>query len=254
MSDYDPIAERYHWLIPDEMLSGEAFVERHEDLLASLPLDAQILDCACGIGIDAIALTRRGFNVCGSDASDGLVAQARRRARQARVEVRFEVCSWEDLPEQFGGGRFDAVLCVGNSISHSPGPQAMVRSFEAMRKVLKEGGTLVVDSRNWEKLWKDRPRVAVAPRVVEREGVRCVPIYFWTFPALWEDPHSVDVMLLFLDEQGGITHKFHRLEYRPFRVEELVARLQEAGLVEIRSAYGEDVDRYEVRARRASGA
>lgn len=252
MSDYDPIAGHYHWLVPDEMLSGETFVERHRDLCRSLPPEAQILDCACGIGIEAIALARCGLNVCGTDASERLVDQARQRARQAGVEVRFEVCSWGELPEHFGSERFDAVLCTGNSISHSPDPEAMVRAFEAMREVLKEGGTLVVDSRNWEKLREERPRLTTAPQVVEREGIKCVPVYFWSFPARWEEPHFVDLVLLFVDEEGSITHRLHRLEYRPFRVEELVAQLQEAGLSEVRSDYEADADRYEVLAGRAS--
>lgn len=252
MSDYGPIAEHYHWLIPDERLSGETFVERHRDLLAVLRPDAQILDCACGIGIEAITLGRRGFKVRGSDASEELIAEARRRARKTGVEVPFEVCSWEELPARFGTERFDLVLCIGNSVSHSPGPEAMLRSLGAMREVLKEGGTLVIDSRNWEKLRKAKPRVSVAHRVVEREGAKCIPVYLWSFPDRWEEQHFVELVLLFFDQEGGIAHKLHRLEYRPFRLEEIVARLEEAGLTEIRTDYEGDVDRYEIRAQRPS--
>lgn len=250
MSGYDTIAEDYHWLVPDELLSGEAFVERHADLLSALPTNAYILDCACGIGIDAIALARHGYEVRGSDASERLVAEARRRARQTGVEVPFVVCSWEELPERFGSERFDLVLCTGNSVSHSPGAGAMLRSFKAMREVLKNGGTLIVDSRNWEKLREQRPRVSVADHVVERDGTRCVPVYLWSFPACWEEPHVVDLALLFLDEEGGVTYRLHRLAYRPFRVAEVSGCLEEAGFAEVLTDYDRDADRYEVRARR----
>jgi 2-polyprenyl-3-methyl-5-hydroxy-6-metoxy-1,4-benzoquinol methylase len=74
-SDYDSIARDYHWLVPDELLSGDSFVERHRDLLGSLPRHALILDCACGIGLDAIVLARRGYRVCSSDASSALVTE-----------------------------------------------------------------------------------------------------------------------------------------------------------------------------------
>ena len=53
-SSYNSIARDYHWLVPDELLSGDSFVERHQDLLGSLPRHALILDCACGIGLDAM--------------------------------------------------------------------------------------------------------------------------------------------------------------------------------------------------------
>jgi SAM-dependent methyltransferase len=251
MSAYDLIAKEYHWLVPDELLSGEAFVERHRDLLGSLPQGASILDCACGVGIDAVALARYGFKVYGSDDSESLVAEARKRSRQVGMEVPFMVCTWEELPRRFGE-RFELVLCTGNSISHCPDAEAMIRSLRAMREVLKDGGTLLLDSRNWEKLREQKPRLTVAERVVDRDGARCLPLYLWSFPARWEEPHVVEIALLFLHPDGRVTHKLKRLEYRPFRLEEVVDRLSKAGFVDIRTDYAEDADRYEIQARRSS--
>ena len=254
MSGYDPMSEDYHWITPDELLFGDAFVERHQDLLASLPPDASILDCACGIGSDAIALASRGYAVHGTDASPGLVDQARIRAEEAGVEVRFAACRWEELPERFPDERFDLVLCLGNSISHSPDEGAMLRSLGAMRDVLKDGGTLVVDSRNWEKLRRERPRFSTPDRVMERDGKRCVTIRIWGFPDRWEEPHAMDVALLFLDEDGGVTHRLHKISYQPVRVETLRNRLEEAGLAHAQTDYAEDADWYEVWAQRPNGA
>ena len=250
MSGYDPMAEDYHWIVPDELLSGEAFTERHQHLLSSLPPGASILDCACGIGSEAIALARRGYRVRGSDASSGLVERARARSTEAGLDVRFVACLWEELPERFAGERFDLVLCLGNSISHSPDRETMLKSLGAMREVLKDGGTLVVDSRNWEKLRRERPRFSTPERVIGRDGKKCVTLRLWSFPDRWEEPHAMDVALLFLEEDGGVTHRLHRIDYRPVPAD----RLGEAGLTQAQTDYAEDADWYEVWAKRSDGA
>ena len=253
MSSYDPMAEDYHWIVPDELLSGEAFTERHRDLLASLPPEASILDCACGIGSEAISLARQGYAVSGSDLSAGLVERARVRAQEAGVEVRFAACSWEELPQRFADERFDLVLCLGNSISHSPDPEAMQRSLGAMREVLKDGGMLVVDSRNWEKLRRERPRFTTPDRVIERGGKKCVTIRLWGFPERWEEPHAMDVALLLLEGDGSVTHRLHKIEYQPVRVGTLQDRLAEAGLTGVQTDYADDAEWYEVWAQRPDG-
>lgn len=243
----------YHWLVPEEMLSFDSFFERHRDLFGSLPPDASILDCACGIGTDAIGLARRGYRVQGSDASETLVAEARKRVHAAGVEVPLAACSWEELPERFDE-RFDLALCTGNAISHCLSEGAIMRSLIAMRNILKDGGLLVVDSRNWEKVLSERPGLEVADRVYVRNGARCIPMHLWSFPDRQDEPHGFEIVLLFLDEAGHITDRRYRLEYRPFRVRELLDLLAGAGFGEIWTNYAEDADRYEVRAcRREAG-
>ncbi len=83
---YAGFAEDYHWLVPDEMERGDWFVRQHKDILDALSPDATILDCACGTGIEAIALANHGFHVWASDGSDAMVSQARRRVRLANVQ------------------------------------------------------------------------------------------------------------------------------------------------------------------------
>jgi len=78
-------------------------------VLRSLPPRARILDCACGIGIHSLALARHGYDVRGTDASAGMIAEARRRAALEGLEVEFAKCSWADLPKKFTE-RFDLVF------------------------------------------------------------------------------------------------------------------------------------------------
>jgi SAM-dependent methyltransferase len=54
-----------------------------------LAAGARVLDVGCGTGRHAIELARRGFRVTGVDLSAGMLAEARRRASAAGVEVDF---------------------------------------------------------------------------------------------------------------------------------------------------------------------
>jgi SAM-dependent methyltransferase len=70
---------------------------------------AAILDVGCGTGRHAIELARRGFAVTALDISAGMLAEARRRAEAAAVEV-----TWleEDATRFAFASEFDAVICL----------------------------------------------------------------------------------------------------------------------------------------------
>src|ERR1700739_4512455 len=108
---YADLARDYEWLFPDETIGGNGAVgatspgskELLEGILQTLPPGARVLDSACGIGADAMALARRGFDVSASDASASMVAEARRRCMQFGVAMDITQSSWQDLPERVCG-------------------------------------------------------------------------------------------------------------------------------------------------------
>ena len=55
-----------------------------------------MLDCACGIGTQAIGLAALGYNVTASDISDGEIAEARARAAKADVAIGFVKADIQD--------------------------------------------------------------------------------------------------------------------------------------------------------------
>jgi len=245
-NEYDAFAADYHWLYSDRVLSGDLFLEGYAAVLRSLPPQARILDCACGIGIHSLALARHGYDVRGADASAGMVAEARRRAALERVAVEFTTCPWADLPKKFTE-RFDLVFCYGNAIGHCRTPEETVASLCGMRAVLKPGGVLAFDSRNWEKLRRERVRFTPMPMRV-RDGLRCLTLYVWNFPPRWQDPHLIEVVLLF-QEETRTHHRAYPITYYPFHHKDLVTRLTESGFEKIQSNFDDAKDIYNVIAR-----
>jgi glycine/sarcosine N-methyltransferase len=249
--EYDALALDYHWLVGDQILAGESFLARHRSLFDSLSASARILDCACGIGSAAIGLARCGYQVTASDASGSMVTEAERRARAAAVDIRFVTCQWEDLPGQFQDP-FDLVLCIGNSISHTPNRCVILRALAAMRAVLKSDGALLVDSRNWEKMRREQVRVTLPDSVVERDGMQCMPLRLWDHQIDWNAPHRLELFLIF-EQEKQVSFRRYMLTYRPVRYLELRACIEEVGFTIHRSDYSDDADWYEIEGKRRDG-
>ena len=242
-SEYDAFAADYHWLYSDRVLSGDPFLEGNADVLRSLPPQARILDCACGIGVHSLALARRGYDVRGADASAGMAAEARRRAAPERLDVEFTTCPWADLPKTFDR-HFDMVFCYGNAIGHCRTLDEMLASLCGIRAVLKQGGVLVLDSRNWQKVRRERVRFHSMPMRV-RGGCRCLPLYVWNFPPRWEDPHLIELVLLF-QEETRTHHRCYPITYYPFCHKDLIIHLRASGFRDVQSDFDDAKDTFTV--------
>ena len=249
-SEYDGFAEDYDWLFSDSNLTGESRFDSLRPVLESLPATSRILDCACGTGILALALAQRGYNVFGTDASEGMVKVAKERAAREGLSIPFQVCPWTDLPKGIDT-KFDLAVCCGNSIGHCRDAEDMIRSLRGIRSALKNDGQLVLDTRNWEKLLAERTRFThYAPRV--RNGKRCIPLYVWNFPLTVGEPIHVEVVLP-IEQAGKAELHSYSVAYHPFTFQELEARLEEAGFTTVSSNYSQHCAEYQVLARCRSG-
>ena len=176
MADYyRDLAGEYHWLFDDDALTAGVAITRPAvaDLLRRLGPGSTVLDAACGIGVDAAALARQGFDVQAADGSHAMVEVAAARFRREGLAIPVRQCLWADLPDTIDE-RFDMVLCTGNALVHAAGRDAMVGALTGLRRMARPGGHVVIDSRNWEKLHAERRVVQVANRVRIRGGRRCV--------------------------------------------------------------------------------
>jgi hypothetical protein len=108
-----------------------------------------------------------------------------------------------------------------------------------MKKVLSPNGTLIVDARNWELIYETRPRIIPARQVIERAGVRCTSLYIWSIPDDFGSPCTAEIVHLFEDAEGRISHRRHVIDFVPFRHDDLADSIRAAGFTVQDDSYQE---------------
>lgn len=245
---YDTLAGVYEWLVPEALLTPEGAVEAFAAVVEGFPGGGRVLDCASGPGQLAVGLALRGFDVVASDASPAMVERTALLAVEHGVEVRAITCPWEHLEPDGFGGLFDAVFCVGNSLTHAGGRAARRAALASMASMLRDGGLLVLTSRNWELIRRRSGGLEIADELVERRGRQGLVVYNWTLPDLWDDEHFLDVAVALLEGGGKVVSSAERLSFWPFTDQELDEDLRASGLTPAFSTYADDVERYLVTA------
>lgn len=247
---YGDLAHDYEWLFPDETVGGfggtsPGSTALLEAAVKTLGPGNPVLDCACGIGSDAMALARRGLVVTACDGSQAMVAETRRRSERYGIAMTVSRSQWQELPNRVPGP-FGLVLCLGNSIVHTETRSNRVAALAGMRKVLSPAGTLIVDSRNWELLYETRPRIVPARRVIERKGLRCNSLYIWTIPDDFESRCTAEIVLLFEDAEGRTSYRRHVIDFVPFRHDDLADTIRAAGFTIRDDSYRTDSNFYAI--------
>jgi len=240
------LAADYDWMFDDAELANGRAINRPATagLLQRVSRTSLVLDAACGTGVDAAALARRGFTVWAADGSEAMAGAAAARFRRERLAIPVLRSAWANLPA-VTGERFDVVLCIGNALVHAAGRDAMIGALAGLRQMARPGGHVVIDSRNWEKLHAKRQIVEVADRVVARGGRRCLVLYAWEIPDRLGEEHIAHLAFVFEDGAQVEVHE-HRVTFCPFTVSELRERLELAGLREVDTDFDASRDRYAV--------
>ncbi|WAZ19203.1 class I SAM-dependent methyltransferase [Streptomyces cinnabarinus] len=231
---YDDLADDYHLIYPD----WETSVQRQGQALDALIGQdrATVLDCACGIGTQAIGLASRGHLVTGTDLSARAAARAAREASRQGLSLRAAVADMRHLP--FLDGRFDAVVCADNSLPHLLTEQDVHAALSQMHRVLRPDGALLVSTRPYDELLRDQRPASTPPQVhrivdsAPADGeTRTVTFQLWHWH---DDGEHYDVEHFQLHPAGGEWQvKVRRTTYWALGRDRLAGIAAEAGFVDI---------------------
>jgi SAM-dependent methyltransferase len=229
---YDALSQHYHLIFED----WEASVERQATILSSilqrkcgLPGTARILDCACGIGTQALGLGKLGFRVNASDISAHAVERARQEASRRSLDIQFSVANMLDLAP-LGDLKFDAVICMDNSLPHLENAEQLFQAAAQIRTHLIPGGYFMASIRDYDRLIQQRPLVQ-GPSFYCDQGRRRVVFQVWD----WVDDRRY-VFHLYITrelEQGWQTIHASAL-YGAFLRDEVSAALNRARFKNVR--------------------
>jgi SAM-dependent methyltransferase len=203
---YDDLAAHYHLLFEN----WEASMTRQAAVLAAIlerecgrPDEIRMLDCACGIGTQALGLARLGFRVSGCDVSPRAVERARLEASQRGVKLQVSVANMLHLDCLKDSG-FDAVICMDNALPHLENGEQLVQAAAQVRAKLRSKGLFMASIRDYDHLVKERP-VVQGPSFYSDQGKRRIVFQVWD----WLDDRRYIFHLFIMQEQGKHWESFH---------------------------------------------
>jgi SAM-dependent methyltransferase len=195
---------------------------------------SSVLDCACGTGRHAVLFARLGLRSAGSDLSPEMIRSARRLALTAGVAVDLRVSSFTELSQNFQPSeRYDAVVCVGNSLTLAPTDDEVALALRQMHDRLTDGGIAVLHIFNWDRVVREKIRIMPASRGVL--GVRDL-----TFLRVFShDDEGIRLQIVVMERtEGGVETTVLTARQRPVGPELLLRYLAEAGFGRV-DCYGD---------------
>ena len=226
MAFYDEIADDYDVMTGSGERSSIA-AEFLSELVARFPIKSA-LDVACGTGLYTIGLAKMGIRATGTDVSTAMLDQARRHAQQAAVRADWACAPMQELAAKLSQ-RFDAVLCMGNSIPHLLTDADLDASIAGFTHMLSPGGIIVLQLLNYARIMSRRERIVGINRQADQEYVR-----FYDFL-----PGLLQFNILEINWGGReVEHRLHSTQLRPYVMEELRDALLRHGCQDVHAYSG----------------
>jgi SAM-dependent methyltransferase len=228
---YDDFAPHYDLFFED----WEASMTRQAAAIASIleregrATGTAVLDCACGIGTQALGLAKLGFCITGADVSAGAVQRARSEAAARKLDIPFYVADMRDLDGVPSAG-FHAVICMDNALPHLLSEADLAQAAGQIRAKLCIGGTFVASIRDYDEIIQQRPRCA-GPAFYSDEGKRRI-----VFQVLdWQDARRYTFHLYITRETSTGWANFHgAAAYRAVLRDEITGILESCRFTNVR--------------------
>lgn len=239
-SFYDDLAGHYDKLF----LDWDAAVREQAVILDRLftqngyDRSASVLDCACGIGTQAIGLAGLGYPVTASDISEGALAQARERAERRQLQIPFVHADFCALEKTFAE-QFEIVIAMDNALPHMLTGSALVSAVRSITARVSRGGLFVASIRDYDALLVNKP--PYSPPYIHRtaDGQR---VAFQTWH--WEGETYRLIQYIIEDGETLRTSRFV-CQYRATRREEMTDLLFANGWSEVTWLFPEETGFYQ---------
>ncbi|GJL55513.1 MAG: hypothetical protein NPIRA02_26450 [Nitrospirales bacterium] len=189
----------------------------------------RVLDVATGTGFHSIRLLRAGFDVTSADGSPEMLAQAFENANKAGFIMRTVHADWRWLSRDIHN-KFDAVICLGNSLTHLFSEQDRRKALAEFYTALTHDGVLILDQRNYDGILDN--------------GFTSKHVYYYCGDNVSAKPEYVDEGLARFEYQFPDGSQYH-LNMYPLRKEYTRRLMHEVGFQQIKT-YGDFQETHKV--------
>ncbi|NKB81949.1 MAG: methyltransferase domain-containing protein [Nitrospirales bacterium] len=214
----------------DELIDWEARSSGEGDFFINLLKERgvrRILDVATGTGFHSVRLLKAGFEVVSADGSPEMLAQAFENAKNAGFIMRTIQADWRWLSRDIHN-KFDAVICLGNSLTHLFSEQDRRKALAEFYAALTHDGVLILDQRNYDGILD--------------LGFSTKHIYYYCGDNVRAEPEYVDEGLARFRYTFPDNSEFH-LNMFPLRKEYTRRLMQEVGFQQVKT-YGDFEETY----------
>ena len=239
-SFYDNMATEYDKLF----LDWEASVMEQALILDKLfkdngyTLESKILDCACGIGTQAIGLANMGYKVTASDISKNELKEAKKRACEYNVNIDFHNEDFRKLSGSFSN-KFDIIIAMDNALTHMLTEEELKKAIESITNRLSSGGMFVASIRDYDSILLNRPPYS-PPYIHKTDDGQRVSFQTWD----WKGDNYKLIQYIIEDGQSVVVNKFE-CEYRAVRRQGLTDILTQFGCSSVKWLFPDETDFYQ---------
>jgi glycine/sarcosine N-methyltransferase len=204
----------------------------------------RVLDAACGTGMHAVELARRGYNAAGADLFEGMITRARENAAEAGVSANFRAAGFGGLARAFAADLpFDSLLCLGNSLPHLLSREALAEALADFAACLRPGGLLLLQNRNFDAVMRRRERW-MEPQAHQEGGAERVFLRFYDYEP--DGLINFNIVTLRREEGQGWQQLVASTRLMPLLHADLVMALVEAGFHSVIAFGGMDGSPFDV--------
>lgn len=237
---YNNLATQYDKLFLDWQAATREQAEILDALFRAYGFDrrARILDCACGIGTQAIGLAALGYPVTASDISEGELAEAEKRAAENHVVIPFKQADFRALADTFKE-KYDIVIAMDNALPHMLSIADLEAAIRSMLGQIKPKGLFVASIRDYDSLLLEKP--PYSPPYIHKTG-KGQRVSFQTW--VWHEEHYKLTQYIIDDGETLEVSKFD-CEYRATRREEMTKLLLAGGCDDVAWKFPEETGFYQ---------
>ncbi len=188
--------------------------------------DLKVFDSTLGSGATSIGLKLFGVKfVVSNEIDTEMVLVALHQASRKFVNLEIISYNWLAGFPSLMSGRFDAVTCLGNSLTCVLNPAEHVRILRNFRKLLNANGILIIDERNYPRIMDGGFHHSGEYVYCGTDRVACRPL-------------EISDDMIVMEYKDIRTDEKAYLELYPFEKGEMLEILKEAGFHDVR-VYGD---------------
>jgi len=131
----------------------------------------KILDLACGTGHHSIFFAKSGYKVVGVDKSEEMIRIAKENSKGVS-KVKFLKTGFLEIYPKLKD-RFDAVVCLGNSLPHLQSKKDLKKTIQQIYDLLNPKGILILQNKNYDRILQKNLRF-MPPNILDRKDERIV--------------------------------------------------------------------------------